>query len=268
MSPRWRCRTAPSCSPERCSHRNSSRSTRSDSQASARLQAGRRHTSRCWPQRSGVPMLVAAGEQVLGIPDGSQLILDADSGSLQVSPASAALKEAEQVVASRRLQRARDQQNASTDCRMADGTRIEVFANAASVAEAQAAVAQGAEGCGLLRTEFLFLDRATAPDEDTQATGYQRNRFGVRWPPGRHSNARRRRRQTPRLSRNASRRKSLARCTRDSREFAEPAATENYSFAPSFEFVRLRRAAFCCPWSPTLPKCGRRGRCSMRYEAS
>ena len=39
-----------------------------------------------------------------------------------------------------------------------------MFANLGSVADAAAAVENGAEGCGLLRTEFLFLDRDTAPD--------------------------------------------------------------------------------------------------------
>src|SRR5204862_353888 len=58
-------------------------------------------------------------------------------------------------------------------CRTADGTRIEMFANLGSVADAEAAVAEGAEGCGLLRTEFLFLERATAPTRDEQARDYQ-----------------------------------------------------------------------------------------------
>ena len=51
---------------------------------------------------------------------------------------------------------------------LADGRRVEVFANIGSPAEARKAVEQGAEGVGLLRTEFLFLDRAEPPDEDEQ----------------------------------------------------------------------------------------------------
>ena len=51
---------------------------------------------------------------------------------------------------------------------LADGRRVEVFANVGSAAEARRAVEQGAEGVGLLRTEFLFLDRATPPDEEEQ----------------------------------------------------------------------------------------------------
>ena len=49
-----------------------------------------------------------------------------------------------------------------------------MFANlTGTVADATLAVAQGAEGCGLLRTEFLFLERTTAPDEDEQRRCYQ-----------------------------------------------------------------------------------------------
>jgi phosphoenolpyruvate-protein kinase (PTS system EI component) len=62
---------------------------------------------------------------------------------------------------------------AQRECRTADGTRIEVLANVGSVAEAQAAVVNGAEGCGLLRTEFLFLDRQTPPSEAEQTAEYQ-----------------------------------------------------------------------------------------------
>jgi phosphocarrier protein FPr/phosphocarrier protein len=48
------------------------------------------------------------------------------------------------------------------------------LANVGSVAEAEAAVRNGAEGCGLLRTEFLFLERQSPPDEAEQAAEYQR----------------------------------------------------------------------------------------------
>src|SRR3546814_14229579 len=54
-----------------------------------------------------------------------------------------------------------------------DGGGVEVVANLGAAAEARAAVAAGAEGCGLLRTEFLFLDRAQPPDEAEQRAAYQ-----------------------------------------------------------------------------------------------
>jgi len=74
----------------------------------------------------------------------------------------------------RREQRARDVAAAQTDCHLASGERIEVFANlSGSTADATLAVSEGAEGCGLLRTEFLFLERTTAPDVDEQRRCYQ-----------------------------------------------------------------------------------------------
>jgi phosphocarrier protein FPr/phosphocarrier protein len=121
-----------------------------------------------------IPMLVAAGRNVLAIPDGAALILDANRGELHVAPDAATTRTTEETVARRRERNASDRATSHAECLTADGTRIEVFANASSVAEAEAAVSLGAEGCGLLRTEFLFLDRDSAPDEVTQADACQR----------------------------------------------------------------------------------------------
>lgn len=120
-----------------------------------------------------LPALVAAGPGVLSIAEGTPLILDADAGLLEVAPQPAALEAAQTRLADLKARRAAAQAAAQQDCRMADGTRIEVFANLASLAAAKAAVAAGAEGCGLLRTEFLFQDRPTAPSEDEQHAACQ-----------------------------------------------------------------------------------------------
>lgn len=117
---------------------------------------------------AGIPMLVAAGEGVLSIAEGIPVILDADAAAITVDPSPDALSEASERLFETRERRAREAAEAHAPCHMADGTRIEIFANLGSVADAAAAVAAGAEGCGLLRTEFLFLDRDTAPDEEEQ----------------------------------------------------------------------------------------------------
>ncbi|QYE33888.1 phosphoenolpyruvate--protein phosphotransferase [Polymorphobacter sp. PAMC 29334] len=120
-----------------------------------------------------IPMIVAAGEGVLGIADGTRMILDADAASLAIDPSEAALAAAAARVEQRADARTRARAASADDCRMADGARIEVFANLGSLADAHAAVAAGAEGCGLLRTELLFLDRATPPDVAEQTRHYQ-----------------------------------------------------------------------------------------------
>ncbi|MDG2534402.1 phosphoenolpyruvate--protein phosphotransferase [Sphingomonas sp. HITSZ_GF] len=121
---------------------------------------------------AGVPMLVAAGESVLAIADGTPVILDADAGTLTVDPDADALAEASTRLSALRERRARELATAHTAAHTADRVRIEVFANLGSVADAAAAVSAGAEGCGLLRTEFLFLERETAPSEEEQRETY------------------------------------------------------------------------------------------------
>lgn len=121
-----------------------------------------------------LPALVGAGAEVLSIPEGATVVLDADAGLLQVDPNEATAAKARAEIASRRWRRERALAASRDECRTADGVRIEVFANlGAGAGEAEAAVEAGAEGCGLLRTEFLFVDRATPPSEDEQAAAYQ-----------------------------------------------------------------------------------------------
>ncbi|MGH8194889.1 MAG: phosphoenolpyruvate--protein phosphotransferase [Woeseiaceae bacterium] len=121
----------------------------------------------------GIPAIVGAGPSILEIPDGTPLLLDADAGSLIVEPDAAAIAAADSALAARRSKRTRYLKDAARDCYTADGCRIEVFANLASVADAERASLAGAEGCGLLRTEFLFLDRSAAPSQEEQAAEYQ-----------------------------------------------------------------------------------------------
>ncbi len=122
----------------------------------------------------GIPVLVAMGPDLLSLTDGTAVVLDAEKGLLRVDPDRDQLAVAEDELDRRRERRAAEQAAAQRECRTADGTRIEVYANVGSAAEAEAAVRNGAEGCGLLRTEFLFLERQSPPDEEEQATQYQR----------------------------------------------------------------------------------------------
>jgi phosphoenolpyruvate-protein phosphotransferase len=122
----------------------------------------------------GIPMLVAVGPKLLEIPSGTVIILDADEALLNPAPDAHELSAMRARVEQRREQRVRDVAAAQSECRLASGERIEVFANlTGTAADATLAVSAGAEGCGLLRTEFLFLERTTAPDEDEQRRCYQ-----------------------------------------------------------------------------------------------
>jgi phosphocarrier protein FPr/phosphocarrier protein len=119
----------------------------------------------------GLPMLVGLGPALTTIEDGTTLVLRGDS--LLVAPDSGSLDHARNQAVAREARLQASRGRAHKLATTADGTRIEVFANLGSVAEASAAVAEGAEGCGLLRTEFLFLDRDSPPGEDEQRSVYQ-----------------------------------------------------------------------------------------------
>jgi len=120
-----------------------------------------------------IPMLIGIGPLLREVPDGQTIIVDADKGTLHEAPSADAVAQAKTLVAARLARSAALRAAAVEECRSLDGTRVEVFANLGSTADALAAVENGAEGCGLLRTEFLFIDRATAPTEDEQLTAYQ-----------------------------------------------------------------------------------------------
>jgi multiphosphoryl transfer protein len=122
----------------------------------------------------GIPMLVSMGAALRDVAEKAELILDAESGLLHTAPAASEIATARARLSAGHERQARELQAAGNECHLASGERIEVFANlAGNTADAQNAVALGAEGCGLLRSEFLFLDRATAPNEAEQRRSYQ-----------------------------------------------------------------------------------------------
>ena len=122
----------------------------------------------------GIPTLIALGNEVLAVADGTEVVLDAAGGRLEIAPGQERLEAARAQVAALAARRAALTAAAQRECCTADGIRIEVLANIGSQAEAQAARRNGAEGCGLLRTEFLFLDRHRPPSEAEQTAEYQK----------------------------------------------------------------------------------------------
>lgn len=121
----------------------------------------------------GLPAVVGLGEGVLEIAEGTDLILDGDAGALIVAPEPALKAEYAQKREAARAAAAQARAESAAFAVTRDGRRIEVVANIGSAREAHAAVEAGAEGVGLFRTEFLFLDRTTAPGEDEQYAAYR-----------------------------------------------------------------------------------------------
>lgn len=121
----------------------------------------------------GIPALVACGPQVLRLDAGSEVLLDASQGGCDPAPAAASLAAARQAMAERERRRADMRADADGAAVTLDGVRVEVAANIANEEDAREAVRHGADSVGLLRTEFLFIDRRDAPDRYEQANAYQ-----------------------------------------------------------------------------------------------
>jgi phosphocarrier protein FPr len=121
----------------------------------------------------GLPAIVGVDESMLALPEKTPVILNGNDGTLTVNPAAEVLERAK--LAQRRWLEYRRfaQDQAQSPAVTQDGRRVEVTANAGSVADAAEALKMGADGIGLLRTEFLFLERATAPSEDEQFGVYR-----------------------------------------------------------------------------------------------
>ncbi|HEX9116523.1 MAG TPA: phosphoenolpyruvate--protein phosphotransferase, partial [Anaerolineae bacterium] len=120
-----------------------------------------------------IPAVVSAGEKVLTLPDGKTIVLNGDTGLVTIDPDAAAVAQAVAAQEARQARRAWAAQAAGDPAITKDGHRVEIVANIGKVADAQRAVASGAEGVGLLRTEFLFLDRKDAPSEEEQFETYR-----------------------------------------------------------------------------------------------
>jgi phosphocarrier protein FPr len=120
----------------------------------------------------GIPALVAAGPGVLTLPEGTTIVIDGTTGELIIDPPAATLTRFRQRAAEIAAQHSKQRAAAGELAFTLDGTRIEVAANLGSHADARAATAEGADSAGLVRTEFLFLNRDRAPDLEEQTAEY------------------------------------------------------------------------------------------------
>ncbi|AUG49243.1 phosphoenolpyruvate--protein phosphotransferase [Haloarcula taiwanensis] len=125
----------------------------------ATVTGGRTSHASIFARSLALPAVVGVGEALEAIEDGTEVVIDGDSGEVLVAP-----DDTERAAA------ASDSGAAVVDASVetTDGRHVEVAANIGQPAELKPAVERGADGVGLYRTEFLFLDRETPPSEDEQ----------------------------------------------------------------------------------------------------
>lgn len=112
----------------------------------------------------GLPALVSV-ENALDLEEGTVVLVDGTAGTLMINPTDEQVAEV------------RAQSSVSVDFdgtgATSDGHRVQLLANVGSPKSVASALAASAEGIGLFRTEFLFLDRAEAPSVDEQVAAYR-----------------------------------------------------------------------------------------------
>ncbi len=121
----------------------------------------------------GIPAVVGLGHAVWQVAEGQRVAVDGDAGVLWPRPDEAQAAE----LAARRTAWLDGQRRAKAAGQGAavtpDGHRVEIAANVGSPNDVAPALEYGAEGVGLFRTEFLFMDRTTAPSEEEQFEAYR-----------------------------------------------------------------------------------------------
>ncbi|MFI5311623.1 MAG: phosphoenolpyruvate--protein phosphotransferase, partial [Gemmatimonadales bacterium] len=120
----------------------------------------------------GLPAVVGLLDATTRLQSGDPAILDGSSGTLVVRPTPAELEAAAERARLERSESTLLEGIAHAEAVTADGVRIVLRANVDLPDEAAVAATSGAEGVGLMRTEFLVVGRASMPDEDEQLEAY------------------------------------------------------------------------------------------------
>lgn len=115
-----------------------------------------------------IPAMAGIEPRALDIEDGTPVILDGTRGTLRLDPNPQEIVRIKALKEKTAAKRAADLAAADQPAVTSDGHRVEVVANIGGEEDARKAVEMGAEGVGLLRSEFLYLERSTAPTEDEQ----------------------------------------------------------------------------------------------------
>lgn len=120
----------------------------------------------------GLPAVVGLGEKILAVPEGELILVDGNQGDVYIAPSEELLAEFIQKEEAEAEMMATARKAAQAPAVTADGEYVEVVANVGGVQDAPLGIMNGAEGVGLFRTEFLYLDRKSMPTEDEQVEAY------------------------------------------------------------------------------------------------
>lgn len=123
-------------------------------------------------QALGIPAVAGIEPRALDLDDGQAVVLDGGKGQLRLNPGEAEIQQIKKLKERLAVKQKADLAAAHQPAATIDAHHVEVFANIGNEQDARRSVELGGEGVGLLRSEFLYLDRVSAPSEDEQAAIY------------------------------------------------------------------------------------------------
>lgn len=121
----------------------------------------------------GIPAIVGAGEAILNITSGRQVLLDGESGEFFINPNPQRIEQAMQRQQQEQQLRLEAEQACLQPAITQDHHQVEIAVNLGDVRDADSAVVKGAEAVGLLRTELLFMSHSAVPSEAVQEQEYR-----------------------------------------------------------------------------------------------
>ncbi len=121
----------------------------------------------------GIPSVIGTGRELTPECDGKLAVVDGTEGVIYIDPSPKILEEAEKKRAEEEQARSLASSFIGRSTETKDGKKIPVYANISSVSDLESAVKNDAEGIGLFRTEFLFLECGEFPSEDVQFEVYR-----------------------------------------------------------------------------------------------
>ncbi|WP_371375594.1 phosphoenolpyruvate--protein phosphotransferase [Sporomusa aerivorans] len=121
----------------------------------------------------GIPAVTGLGDALEHIAAGMLVVVDGGTGQVLLDPDPALLAEYQAKAEAEEERKRQDSAMAALTAVTADGRKVQLAANVGSPADMPAALAQGAEGVGLFRSEFLFMGRDVPPTEEEQFAAYK-----------------------------------------------------------------------------------------------
>ncbi len=137
------------------------------------MQGGATSHSAILARAAGLPAIVGIGPALERATTGQWVGMDGAAGHIWLTPTPEVAARLQQAHARWRAEQAQARQSAHAPACTQDGVRVETAANIGAPRDVAPAVALGAEGVGLFRTEFLFFDRSAPPDEASQFEAYR-----------------------------------------------------------------------------------------------